>query len=186
MKAVRALAVLIVICLFAPSCGEPPSSPGAPAAPPAAMPGLQAHHDRTRRPAGLLRCEDLPYATSTRTIGRDGGSIRVGPHVLTIPAGALDAPTRITMTAPRGRGVNEVSFEPEGLRFDRPASLTMSYANCNSRRRDVPKRIAYTDDDLDIRYYLASSDNSYSKKVTAKLDHFSRYVIAFSDYVIAW
>jgi len=150
------------------------------------MPGLQAHGDRRERPAGLLRCEDLPYATKTRTIGPDGGRIRVGPHVLTIPEGALDAPTRITMTAPTGRGVNEVKFEPEGLQFDRPASLTMSYANCSSRGRNVPKGIAYTDDDLDIRNHLPSSDNRQSRKVTAKLDHFSRYVVAYADYVIAW
>jgi hypothetical protein len=180
MKAVRLLAVLLVVCLFAPSCGEPPSSPVAPAAPPAALPAPQADLiGSLLGPTGLLKCSDLPYAATTRTIGPMGGSISAGPHTLFIPAGALDAATTITMTAPAGRGVNQVHFEPEGLQFDRPAALTMSYANCSLLGKVLPKRIAYTDERLNIISYLLSLDNILSKRVTGKLDH-------FSDYVVAW
>ena len=180
MKAVRLLAVLLVVCLFATSCGEPPSSPVAPTAPPAALPAPQADLIGTLlRPTGLLKCSDLPYDAETRTIGPAGGSISAGPHVLVIPAGALDAPTAITMTTPTGRGVNQVHFEPEGLQFDRSASLTMSYANCNLLGKILPKRIAYTDERLNIISYLLSLDNIFAKRVTGQLDH-------FSDYVVAW
>ena len=180
MKAVRALAVLLVVCLFAPSCGEPPSSPVAPAVPPAAMPAPQADLIGTLlRPTGLLQCSDLPYDTETRTIGPAGGSISAGPHVLVIPAGALDKPTRIMMSVRSGRGVNAVHFEPEGLQFGRSAALTMSYANCDLLGKLLPKRIAYTDDALNIITYLLSFDNLWGKRVTGNLDH-------FSDYVVAW
>ncbi|HXO86143.1 MAG TPA: hypothetical protein VN803_11535 [Gemmatimonadales bacterium] len=180
MKAVRLLAVLLVVCLFAPSCGEPPSSPVAPPAPAAALPAPQADLiGALLRPTGLLKCSDLPYDTETRTIGAAGGSISAGPHVLVIPPGALDGPTQITMSAPTGRGVNAVHFEPEGLQFDRSASLTMSYANCSLLGKLLPKRIAYTDARLNILSYLLSLDNIFAKRVTGKLDH-------FSDYVVAW
>jgi len=143
------------------------------------MPAPQAHYNGTWQPPALLVCSDLPYATKTRTIGPAGGRIRVGPHVLRIPRGALDTATQITMTMPRGRGVNAVHFEPEGLRFNESAALTMSYANCSLRGRRQPKRIAYVDESLNILYYLLSRDNIHSGRVTGKVDH-------FSDYVIAW
>ena len=172
MKAVRLLAVLLVVGLFAASCGEPPSSPVAPA-PDASLIG------DLLRPTGLLKCSALPYASTTRTIGPAGGSISAGPHYLIVPPGALDAPTQITMTASTNRGVNEVHFEPEGLEFDRSGALTMSYANCSLLGKLLPKRIAYTNERLSILYYLLSLDNIFAKRVTGKLNH-------FSDYVVAW
>jgi hypothetical protein len=128
---------------------------------------------------GLLKCSNLPAATSTATIGPLGGAISAGPHTLVIPPGALLAPTRITMSIPTGLGVNAVKFQPQGLRFNAPAVLTMSYANCSLLGKILPKRIAYTDDNLNILSYLISLDNLLSKFVTGKLNH-------FSDYVVAW
>jgi hypothetical protein len=174
MKAVRILAVLLAVCLFAQSCSEPPAAPPTPTAAPQAdlIGSLLA-------PTGLLKCSDLPFDSETRTIGSAGGTITAGPHTLVIPPGALDRPTEITMTAPTGRGVNQVHFEPEGLQFQRPAALTMSYANCSVLGKLLPKRIAYTSSALDIISYLLSVDNLWTKRVTGKLDH-------FSDYVVAW
>ena len=43
----------------------------------------------------------------------------------------------------------------------------------------VPKRIAYTTDGLDILSYLLSLDNFFQKQVTGRLDHFSRYALAW-------
>lgn len=180
MKAVRVVAVLIAVLLVAPSCGEPPSSP-VPAVPAVApLPAPEAGLiGSLLKPTGLLQCSDLPYASSTRTIGPLGGRISAGPHTFVVPAGALSSPVTITMTAPTGLGVNAVTFQPEGLRFNRPAALTMSYANCNLFGLLLPKRIAYTDDNLNILYYLLSIDNLLAKKVTGKVNH-------FSDYVLAW
>lgn len=170
MKAVRALALLLVICLVAPSCGEPPTIP----APEASLIG------EVLAPTDLLKCSDLPSAaSSTQTIGILGGTISAGPHTLVIPPGALRGPTTITMTVPTGRGVNAVQFQPEGLQFLTPATLTMSYTNCSLLGNVLPKRIAYTDDNLKILYYLLSLDNLLGKRVTGNVSH-------FSDYVIAW
>ena len=172
MKAVRLLAVLLAACLVVSSCGEPPASPAVPA-PQADLIGALV------QPTGLLKCSELPSDSDTETIGPAGGKLTAGPHTLVIPAGALDEPTKITMSVRIGRGVNAVHFEPEGLQFERSAALTMSYANCDLLGKVLPKRIAYADDALSIITYLLSFDNLWGKRVTGKLDH-------FSDYVVAW
>ena len=178
MKAVRALAVLVLVMLVAPSCGEPPTTPVAPATP--ALPAPDASLIGSLIGAtGLLQCSDLPSASSTPTIGIEGGTITAGPHTLVIPPGALRVPATITMTAPAGLGVNAVKFEPEGLQFARPATLSMSYSNCSLLGNLLPKRIAYTDDNLNVITYLLSLDNLLGKRVTGKVNH-------FSDYVVAW
>ena len=179
MKAVRALAVLILVCLVAPSCSDlSPTAPATRVAAPTPTPDASLIGGLLQG-TGLLRCSDLPYASATKTIGSEGGSISVGPHVFIVPPGALAAPTTITMTLPTGLGVNAVRFQPEGLKFARPASLTMSYSNCNLLGKLLPKRIAYTDDNLNILSYLLSLDNLFAKRVTGQVNH-------FSDYVVAW
>ena len=172
MKAVRLLAVLLAACLVVSSCGEPPAAPQVPA-PQADLIGSLL------RPVGLLKCSELPFDAETETIGPEGGTLTAGPHTLVVPAGALDEPTKITMSVRTGSGVNAVHFEPEGLKFGRSASLTMSYANCDLLGKVLPKRIAYADDALNIITYVLSLDNLWGKRVTGKLDH-------FSDYVVAW
>jgi len=113
------------------------------------------------------------------TIGPLGGTIKAGPHWLTVPPGAVLRPTAITMTAPTGQGVNAVKFKPVGLQFLTPAALNMSYANCSLLGILLPKRIAYTDDNLNIISYLLSLDNLLAKRVTGKVNHFSEYAVAW-------
>jgi len=174
MKAFRPFAFVLAVCaLVFAACGDPtPTAPTIPA-PDASLVG------DLLRPTGLLKCSALPAASVTQTIGSGGGTMNVGPHVLRIPAGALDEPTKITATLDTERGVNGIKFQPEGLQFDTPAYLTMSYANCSVLGSLLPKRIAYTSDLLDIVEYLLSLDNLFSRKVTAPVRHFSEYVIAW-------
>jgi hypothetical protein len=175
MKRMRFLAAVLLVALAATglSC-LPDRSPTAPAIPPpnASLIGglLQA--------TGLLQCTPLPYASTTKTIGPAGGTITVGPHTLVIPPGALSQNVTITAEAPSAN-VNSVRFTPQGLRFSVSAALTMSYSNCNLLGKLLPKEIAYTDDNLNILSYLISLDNLLSKRVTGKLDHFSRYAVAW-------
>ena len=127
---------------------------------------------------GLLRCTPLAPDSVSQTIGPLGGALAVGPHRLFIPPGALDAPVEITAIAPADT-VNRIRFEPQGLTFNRSASLTMSYANCGALSSLVPKRIAYTGDALTILELLPTVDVLATRTVTGPLKH-------FSDYAIAW
>lgn len=127
---------------------------------------------------GLLKCSPLPPATSTKTIGPLGGSLTVGPHTFTVPAGALSSNVTITASLSADT-INAITFQPEGLQFARPASLTMSYANCNIVGILLPKQIAYTNNNYVILELLASIDNIFTRKVTGQVRHFSHYALAW-------
>jgi hypothetical protein len=130
--------------------------------------------------AGLLACNPLPSAADSATIGPDGGTLVIGPHTLTVPAGALAAPVVISGEAPTGT-VNSVQLQPEGLRFapGKPARLTLSYANCPLLGNILPKRIAYTSDLLAILSYVPSLDDLLGRRISGSLEHFSRYAVAW-------
>jgi hypothetical protein len=124
----------------------------------------------------LLTCSPQPYAVTTRTIGPKGGRIKVGTHELIIPRGALSR--NVTITAEQVTGTtNSIRFSPEGLRFDRPAPLTMTYDNCVLVL--LQKKIVYTTENLKILEVLKSLDLFKKKTVTAPIDHFSRYALAY-------
>ena len=124
----------------------------------------------------LLTCTSEPYAIATKRIGRSGGTITVGRHKLVVPAGALSRTVTITAERMPGRA-NSVRFGPEGLEFQRPAQLTLSYSNCISL--PLPKRVVYTDERLSILELILSRDSARSKSVTGTIDHFSRYAVAY-------
>ena len=129
---------------------------------------------------GLLYCRPLPYASTTQTIGPSGGTISVGPHTLTIPAGALSRSVAITAEAPSD-SVNSVQLLPQGLTFaaGKPARLTLSYSNCSLLGILLPKRIAYTTDSLTLIQLLPSIDDLLRRRVSASLKHFSRYAVSW-------
>jgi hypothetical protein len=170
----KRFALLLGFALVVTSCGEnTPTSPAARATAPDAdlISGLLGH-------TGLLSCRALPAVSVSKTIGRSGGTLQIGPHTFTVPAGALDHNVTITANAPSDK-YNRVDFGPSGLQFDKSASLTMSYANCSLLGWLLPKHIAYVDQHLSILYLLQSVDNLLTQKVTGKVDH-------FSDYALAW
>jgi hypothetical protein len=124
----------------------------------------------------LLQCSPLPASTHSASIGSRGGSLRIGPHTLVVPKGALSRNVTITGEVVSGN-VNSVRMQPEGLRFQKSATLTMSYSNCTGILS--PKKIVYTDELLNLLQILSSTDLPRSKSVKANLEHFSRYAIAY-------
>jgi hypothetical protein len=128
------------------------------------------------RDLNLLSCSAQPYAVKTQTVGSAGGTIVVGTHRLVIPAGALTSPVKITAEQVTGR-VNSVRFSPDGLRFAKSATLTLSYANCSPLL--LLKRVVYTNELLSILELLPSIDNLRTKTVSAPIRHFSRYAVAW-------
>jgi len=125
----------------------------------------------------LLLCSPQPYAITTQTIDRSGGVLEVGSHTLVIPKDALSGRVKITAEQIRG-STNSIRFSPEGLKFQTPATLTMSYQNCALVL--LQKKIVYTDEELNILEVLNATLDLFKKKlVTAPIDHFSRYAIAY-------
>jgi hypothetical protein len=124
----------------------------------------------------LLLCSPQPYAITKQTIGPSGGALKVGAHSLVIPKGALSEKVAITAEQIRG-STNSIRFSPEGLRFQKPAVLTMDYQNCALVL--LQKKIVYTTEKLKILEALQSLDLFTKKTVTAPIDHFSRYAVAY-------
>jgi len=127
---------------------------------------------------GLLACTPLTTDSVAQLVGPEGGTIQVGPHSLSIPAGSLDSSVVITAVAPSD-SLNRVQFSPAGLTFTQPATLTMSYANCGIVGSLLPRQIAYTTDLLEVLEYIGGNNDVLSQTVSAPIHH-------FSDYVVAW
>ena len=124
----------------------------------------------------LLLCSSQPYALDTEVIGPEGGVLNVGTHKLVIPGGAVSDRVKITGEQIPG-STNSVRFSPEGLQFKKPATLTMTYNNCALVL--LQKKIVYTTENLKILEVLSSLDLFRSKTVSAPIDHFSRYAVAY-------
>jgi hypothetical protein len=119
----------------------------------------------------------MAYDSVTVVIGPSGGDIRMSHHVLSIPGGALKQRTTITAVAPSDT-LNRIRFRPEGLVFDKPVVLVMSYANC-TLDGSSPKEIVYTDDRLKVLEHEPSRDDPAGKRVAARLTHFSQYAVSW-------
>jgi hypothetical protein len=177
------LLFLAVVLAASLSCSSDQGTTDPVVSPPTATEpgGLQASLLGNSIPDRLLVCSPLPYASTTETIGPDGGTISVGPHTLVIPAGALSQDVDITAEVP-GDSTVSIRLLPEGLTFadSAPARLTLGYSNCSFLARLVLKRIAYTTDDLDdVLDLLPSIDDLLWQRVSAPLEHFSRYAVSW-------
>jgi hypothetical protein len=128
------------------------------------------------RNLNLLSCSTQPSVVKTQTVGTAGGTILVGTHRLVIPAGALTSSVKIKAEQVSGR-VNSVRFSPDGLKFAKPATIYLSYANCSSLL--LVKRVVYTNELLSILELLPSLDDLRTKTVSAPIRHFSRYAVAW-------
>jgi hypothetical protein len=175
-RRIAVAALLLGMVSVVISCSE--TSPVGPAQRAATDKDLLSPLTSTLKTIGLLKCNPMPEYVVTQTIGPAGGTMQIGPHTFRVPAGALASDVTITADAPHDN-VNRVVFSPEGLTFATPATLTMSYANCNLLGSLLPKHIAYVDDNLNILYYLLGSDNLFTQKVSGQVNH-------FSDYATAW
>lgn len=125
---------------------------------------------------GLLTCSEQQYAVTYQTVGSQGGTIKVGKHSLVIPKGALRQNVRIKAEQLRGP-TNSVRFSPEGLQFQKQAVLSLNYQNCQNV--EVPKAVVYTTEKLKVLEILRSLDLLRLRIISAPIDHFSRYAVAF-------
>jgi hypothetical protein len=165
-----------------PSAPQPPRISPAHEVPPAGQPpsdllGLDLEGTLTGLLSNLTlyKCSTPSFGSVTQYVGRSGGVVKVGPHSLVIPAGALDRTVAITASTEAG-DVVKVDFQPEGLRFASPATLRLSYAHCP--RPPLLPRVVYVDNLLSILELLPALNDFGSDRVTTKLRHFSGYAIA--------
>src|SRR5919202_4893107 len=125
-QAARAAALIgaLVFSLAACTADVAPSAPRAPdissavSRPPSDLLGIDLGGTLTGVVSNLTlyKCSTPSFGSVTQTVGPAGGVIKVGPHSLVIPAGALDRTVAITASTKPSDHV-QVDFQPEGLRF---------------------------------------------------------------------
>jgi len=121
------------------------------------------------------------------TIGAGGGSLTITDASsvikgasINVPAGALADNVNISFshdtetTYPHDESVIIVKFEPEGLEFQVPATITIPY----SEELDNPSLYYYQPDSSSLEKIPILLKNTTTQTVTAEILHFSRY---FSD-----
>ena len=176
MRSHRIWPLLGIIAALSVSCTAGDLGPTDPTSGPMSLVIGVPTGDIDRISPSLLSCSPQSYQSTSRVVGSKGGKIKVGSHVLTIPAGALSHDVTIVAEQLTGT-VNSVRFGPEGLTFAQPAELTISYANCTSV--ESPKKVVYTDERLKLLEVLSSDDKPQTKVVISPIDHFSRYAVAY-------
>lgn len=152
------IAAVAGILIAIGGCAENPSSAGAP----------------TLLERGMQPSYSLAGTSSSSVIGPEGGTLRTSAgDQIVFPAGALSAPTQITISS-SGQYVG-VTLEPHGLTF--PAGhepvLTLSAGGAGAGFASV--NVAYFDESGSLAEMLPTTATRTGDKLVANLRHFSKY-----------
>lgn len=109
------------------------------------------------------------------TIGPEGGVLEFGVGSLTFPAGAVADPTTITASVD-GSNIG-VEFSPHGLSFPPDARPSLSL-DVPSDEMPRSSQIVYVDSEHIVLQVLETKFQIPSGSATARLDHFSPYILA--------
>jgi hypothetical protein len=136
---------------------------------------------------GVLRTTPLAAPiTVSKTIGRAGGvlSIPAAGVSVVVPAGALNADTKITMTA-RAGSLLAYDFEPHGVTFNVPLVFTQSLNGTNAGLLSpLGLRLGYYSDPsllgkttAIVSELVTGVTSLLTRTFTAPIKHFSGYVV---------
>ena len=162
------------------ACGEH----GAPTALDSADPSVSLSHRAPPRsastPSGhqahVAKCH-IPYDIyATVRVGPAGGRLDLGDNnTIVFPPGAILVDTTITARVPAG-DTARVQFTPEGLQFAVPAIVTLNYSSCITPSSLLS--VVYLKADT-IAEIEPTVSNPNAKTITAKINHFSSYAVAY-------
>jgi len=183
------------LTLFAACSSEPTSAPASLHTATTAAPSTDLLGGLTQTVTNLLTTvigvqRNTPLASSitvTKTIGSEGGTLSIPQAgvTVTVPSGALASNTVITMTARAGTLI-AYDFAPHGITFAKPLVFTQSLAGTNASLLTAPLLALgyYTDPSLltsvggIVSELLSGNVNLLSWTFTAKIPHFSGYMVA--------
>lgn len=123
-------------------------------------------------------CPELAPVSVTKTVAPGTwDTLRAGPHLLIFQPGSLSTPVKISATIAKAK-VRAIEFGPEGLEFKRGylPILRMHVANCRGVS-DSLEIVHTTGDVTKVKEVLASSVDLRKATVSARLRHFSKYVV---------
>lgn len=155
------------------SCGGTATDPADPTDPTAAKSARGYQLIGAALP--IFACQKpLRVDSGSAVIGASGGQVSFGPHQLTVPAGALRAPTRISARAAAGDSL-VVDLEPHGLQFAAPVTLSLSYKECVTPPKFVLGML-YTNAAVTQVLSVVPAQDQFTKwAVVGTITHFSVY-----------
>ena len=122
----------------------------------------------------VLACSRRQAQTGSAVIGPAGGTLVVGNNRLIVPPGALQEEIRISGSVPADT-IASIHFEPEGLRFRKPAGLQLDATGC--QRADGQPSILYLDEHGNVLEKIDAVYSNWWHSVAAPIQHFSVYAI---------
>lgn len=136
-----------------------------------------AYDDHAGVSAPLVRCQERDGGFAESDIGPGGGRVVIGRNRLIVPAGALSQTVHITATVPEA-GYAIISFQPEGLVFEKAVRLVIDASRCAIPDGSTPD-VVYINKAGEIVERIHGSSNGEPQTVTAPIHHFSSYALAW-------
>ena len=163
--------VTVAIVLTGLSCGEHRAT----------APGTSASRSDGSSPS-LVECPSNETTTTSAVVGLLGGAINLGGTSITIPAGALTAPTLLQVTVPASRymeiDVTAVGFT--SFLFQQPVSVTIDYSRCTRSDIDQKTLHVWHIDPVtkELLEDMGGTDDKASRRITFTTGHLSGYAVA--------
>jgi hypothetical protein len=152
-----------------------------------AMVPAQAVHSGTTYTFVTANPDNNTLLSLLQLIGPLGGILQVNKHTLNVPLGAVLVPTLFGMEVERNGYVQvELHAYLQGLLglldiggkgFLKPVTLSLSYANATNVTDPSHLHIALLNADGTINSILPTTIDTRKKTASAKLPHFSSYVL---------
>ena len=162
---------LAAILILAAGCAD--QSPTSLELKPETISAARGGHGRAK--AKVARAEhDAGF--HSRVIGPKGGTLKFGIGELEVPRGAVDRPVRFTA---RTDGSDlSVDFGPHGLQFNEGREPTLTFDVKGYHGNLAELEIVYVDDADNIIETVTSFTDVGGRKISGRLAHFSRFVLA--------
>jgi len=133
-------------------------------------------------PPSLLECPTNQTTSTSGVVDLLGGSVQLGATGITLPAGALAAPTLIQVTVPSSRfmeiDVSAVGFT--SFLFQQPVTITIDYSRCNRNDIDQQTLHVWHIDPLtkELLEDMGGTDDKVARQITFTTGHLSGYAVA--------
>ena len=177
------LLALAALTLFVVACGEAVTgvSPHAVSQP---ARGDLAGTALSLAASHLVQCPaTLDVDVGEIEVGVPGGSLSNGRQRLKVPGGAVDAPTRLRMRAPRST-LMEVELTAVGyahFNFRKPVTVTIDFSRCAPEAVPDLSRLHVVHVDAvtkEVLEDMGGTVDPVERTITFETGHFSSYVIA--------
>jgi hypothetical protein len=160
-------AVAVLVCLFMVGCSESPVNSVVDDGPKLLT--------RASRDAGAAAASPVNLYAEQVISSSEGGQLVLLDVILTVPAGAVPNDTLFSIYIPDD-DVFFNEFGTDGLVFDVPVTVTMSYRGADlSGVDETTIRIGWLDESTGVWKDMIGQVDYVNKTVTATLHHFSAY-----------